>query len=684
MKKITKLLCLILSMLLLISTTGCGEEKKPTVVEKEKYDYKGIHTFEATETNDFLVKDGKTDYVLVYPANVLDPYNYIGIARREFRTFFEKATGITVIQIPDTGLTYNENARYISLGDNEYTRSAGIDVKAIDLNTEGVRIESKGKSIFLYGNTTVGSLYAVYDFMQYEFNYKFFYNDCYEIDSGVKNVSFKNYNITDIPDIQQRTCAMMFSERYGTVARRGEDDELAPYRTRTPMNSIKDYVLPIHQVIGDPNSRRSEYHNTSEIWPQEVYGVEHPKWYATSGIQPCFTCDGDEEELKAMKQVALEKIAYALQVYTPEEYPYYNTVTITIEDAGGRCQCPTCVEMAKKYKDQCGLYEKDCESAVVLMFVNDVAELVDEWMARPENAKYKRDLDYLFFAYDCYLDCPAKFNETTGKYEPIDEAVRPRDNVGVWYCHIEPQDYESMFADTELAKLGKKRMQAWGDICKVVWGYGYDTYADLYFSFYDTFAAYNDESFQWYSGNNMIGLIICTQGSNGKNSSAFYTLKAYLSYKLSWQANLDMNELVMDFFKAMYKDGWQEMYQMFEDIRIYNKEQIATNPNFTHNKSASWPQNLLEKYRNLCDQAKAKIEKYKETDIELYNATRDHIDIEWTFPAYGLLTWYSSQYSEEELNAIKKNFKFAITRNGITNVGQYIVGLDQMVEDYPD
>ena len=95
-------------------------------------------------------------------------------ARSELTSLFKEATNIDLSVISDVGLTYKDTDTYISLGKNSYLVSAGLS-KETNFDTygrDGVRILTRGKSIFIFGETNYATLYGVYDFLNLSLNFE--------------------------------------------------------------------------------------------------------------------------------------------------------------------------------------------------------------------------------------------------------------------------------------------------------------------------------------------------------------------------------------------------------------------------------------------------------------------------------------------------------------------------------
>ncbi len=677
MKKIKGMkqwLCLLMGAVTLFASgcsgcSSCSGEKEPDSTQQttqtQKVRYAGTHNFDYTETSEYLVKDGKTDYVLVYPAEQ-DKNGLYNVARKEFLDFFREATGISISSTPDTNVTYTADAKYISIGETKLLQEAGITIDTKTLGQDGVRIETKGKSVFLYGGSPYAAMYAVYDFMTLEFNYDFYYTDCWQIDTGVENVTLKNYNVTDIPDIGLR------AKSFGWHYYGDEGDELYDmyrYRQCITENMIS---LPIYSEY-DTSSASARSHNTSEMFPKSKYMADHPKWFSTDSMQPCFTARGDEAELELMVQEAAKKIEFSLVNHTPTNSPDMNTVQISVEDGSYHCACDVCMETAEKYGNS--------EAAAVILFVNRVAELVDAWMELPENAAYKRDLTYIFFANGYYIDAPVYWDNTTQSYQPLAPELQMRDNVGTYVC-VKNTEVDSMY-DTEYYDSNYVHPLQWAGLTKNIYLWYYSTNFGNYLGLSDTYGYMNEDTYQFISSINCRYFFNNTQYGQQGAATGFHLVKAYIDSKLAWDSSLSSVELMDKFFNYVYREAADTMRTVYEGIRLHWSDIRANNV-----VSASlsirkeyWPFASLQQWSNMCDEATASIEKYKEIDMDLYERTLKYINIERVMLDYYTLQLYSANFTDAELSVIKTRLKQTVleakitqSKEGVNNMFEYVAG----------
>ena len=203
------------------------------------------------------------------------------------------------------------------------------------------------------------------------FGYEAYYKDCYTLDTGVKNVKFRNYNVTDVPDVAYRSRAgILFNST------QENDDVMFAYRMRA-LDSLEEMLLPIYSKMGDSTSASNKIHNSAYYIPSSGY-PDDPEFFAGNG-QLCYTAHGNSEKLEKMIDICAQKIEQSLRWYTKENYPYMNTAHLGIEDNIPTCGCDSCLAVKRAHNN--------ADSAAVLMFVNCVGEKVMEWMNKPENAQ---------------------------------------------------------------------------------------------------------------------------------------------------------------------------------------------------------------------------------------------------------------------------------------------------------
>ena len=638
------------------SICGCGKKssgsgsESGTGAESNKYRYtNGVHDFTAPETSDYLVENGRCDYKILMPANA--DSNLI-VAESELKYFFEEATGVKLSTQTESqeGFAHSSTAKYISIGETKMLEDAGVDIKEEVVGSQGVRIVTKDKTVYIAGASTIGTLNAVYTFLNVTFNYEQFAYDCFMIDR-TKDVKLRNYDVVDVPDIEMRACPSTLTEN---------NPQNLQYRFRTQIWNA--YFMP----IGDTESGATTHvvHNTSNVIPKEAE-TSRSTWFSDQSgqggdnTQLCYTAHGNQEDYEAL----VERIAYVLErsliQYTPDKYPLRNIIAFTHEDnANVMCRCDSCVAAQEKYGTQ---------SALAIIMANNVRAKLEEWMNKPENAAYKREnLKVVFFAYAAFVDAPAHYDEEQGKYVINHPDLKMRDDVGVFYAISSGFSYQQNIYD-EASKEGIENSLKWFDIASSVYLWTYDAnFGNFLFrtagtNFYDT------DAYQFFARGNA-AFMFKQSAMPTSNVTSFQMLDIYLDSKMQWDTTQDVNELTQRWFKAMFKDAADVMYDLYVQentwaiVIAYETKQIARTGIINYSISRNyWKYEMLKGWLDQIDEARALIAKYETRDPALYKMLKEHIDIEWVCPAYYMISFNGDSLSTDKYNEMVTYLKTDIS-----------------------
>ena len=665
LKKLSKTLITIILMLTLsVTAFACGDntsvvDETRDPIDKIRYT-EGVHDFTAPDIEGkWLVKDGVTDYSIVLPAT-LD--KILSKAYEEFKLLFTRATGITTMSVVrDTEVTWTEDAKYISIGNNAFfedaKEKAGIEFDAPSLKNDGTRIITKGETIFLLGGPGAGVIYSIYDFMSIYFNYEFYYRNCLEIDTDVKNVPLKAFDVTNIPDIGYRTvstggghAAASDIDNMALGATAIQDIQNINYRMGEPDNG-NDYLLPIYQdfyssyseasTSGKPSAR---IHNVLEFCPPDHPDCE-AAWFSDGGNQLCYTARGDEESRARMVDYCARKICNSLYIFPRATSPFMNKVTLTIEDYTTHCNCTTCAQqMIADDNSRCG---------AIIRFCNDVRAQVDEWMAQPENEPYRRDtLELVFFAYSAIPNPPAHYDEDQGEWITAPNCEMA-DGVGV-YLAASGSTTDNMYHENNVAY--RNHLDGWASLTDILWIWQYAGWQNNCTYFEDSLSFMNTDAFQYYAA---LGTeyFFDEKVDTGTNNTGFKKLEEYVEMKLCWDSTLDTNTLVENFFEAMFKDASDTMLNLYFDIKMHHQSITDWKQKNNVFTVEQYPYPVLTRWLGQLDQALADIEHYKVSNPNLYYVIKDRIDCESVFPLYAIFEIHAPllvrPFSDEELRLYK-------------------------------
>ena len=656
MNKFHRLICTILSIIFICGVFSSCKKDNSTSDDDPKTNNQN-HNFAYEETDNYLLKDGVTEYKVVLPKTDVAEISY---AKTELINMFEEATGVTLKSEFDTGLSHTKDGKYISIGDTTLYRSSGLNVDLSALTEDGVRILTKDNTIYLLGGSEKGVLYAVYDFLKMNFGFEVYYKDCYTLDKNVKNLKLMNYDVTDIPDIEHRgrTTGVMFA----TTA--DYNDVMYSYRMRT-VDAYWLRSLPVHEG-DDKSSKSGADHNCFYYFPREKYEKDYPEFYSTEKEkegQLCYTARGDKEKFKKMTDLCAEKIEQSLTFYPREEYPSYSSIQIGIADNYDFCRCDACQKLSAKHNNAI--------AATIIVFLKEVAKKVNAWMELPENADYKREnFTYTFLSYFDVLTAPFAYNEQSGKYEAASNEVLPEGLNIVPFFAINKADHSLSIYD-DANKNMRETLDAWLTYYSDAWAWTYGVFYQDYLAFFDCYNFYGD-IYEYFTEKKFKMVFPQLHSSQRGADTAFAQMAAYIIAKLSWDSSLDMSTLIDNYLKAMFKEAAEPMEEAFTEARIW-----FAKAHFDNNWSwSAWQINVtgskeyfsigfVNKMFDCFDRAYAAIEKYK-GDEETYNTLKRRINVEWIFPAFVAINNFENEFSENAYVEMKSKFKAICNEQGIS------------------
>lgn len=654
-----------LSLVVSLTFASCGAP----VEQKEQ---QGQHSDVVTDTDTYLLKNAVTDYKIVTPVDLSADITF---AKDELKLFFKEATDINLPIIDDKDLSHNAENCYISLGDTNLYKTSGLNLDLSKLKRDGYYIRTKDKTIYIIGKTDIGALYGAYHFLSNEFNFETYTPNTHVIDKNVKNLKLKDYNVMENPDIDMRTRKGYFNP----VDYSSTDNVMFAYRLRS-LDKLDTYLLPIHE--GDPySSDHNEVHNSfyflpkgKDTDPQSNINL-HPKFYSASG-QLCFTCQGDEDELNAMASQAGDHVIASLKKY--KDNKDYSIVQFGIIDMTPMCSCEACTKCASEHNDS--------KAASIIIFLYKMGRYVTDWMNKPENAEYKRDLRYMFLAYADSLRPPFALNADGSVTIPTE--LKPYNDVTVMpYCCFDAFDESKAYNDDDNTAY-RDYVNIWGSAYEGCFAWSYGTFFNDYFCFYDAYSFYAD----YYKALTKKGYSLVYEQLHSDQRGAdtgFHQCIGYCMAKLSWNSNLDINVLIDNYFKAVYGPAYKTMKDIFNTLRVYFssviKGLVSNNGATVTSDKMIWNESQI----GFVKQIMAKIDKaYQDISIYLndeatYTRLKYNIDLEWLFPAKIILDCYKDSYNADEYNPILRKFKSLIETMQIkehkefTNISAYLATLSE-------
>ena len=664
-----KFFIIVLSVILLLScviSSACNPSDVNDVEEPQK---EGTHDVEENETGKYIVNFQSSDYKIVIPESASDDELF---ASEEFATFFNEATGCVLPIIKDSGLTFNENDKYFSIGRTSILKSANVTADKSVLGRDGVRIKTVGNTVFLCGGEDDGTIFSVYVLLEKLFNYDCFYSDCYYIDTGVTKLELREYDITDIPDFAYRIPSMGYLWDSTTLSRRMRYNDYFCY---------DEIYIQNPEKLGSTKSLSQ--HNSFYYLPPEYYlnpsDTEHyrPEWFSNQNssrksnypAQLCYTARGDSEKYQEMINEIFSVMKFNLMRDRKN-----HIISLAMQDDFGACTCDACASISTEYGS---------DSASVLLMCNDLAKMIADWFKTPEGSEYKRDLKVGFLAYHCYEKAPMKYNSETKQNEPTD-IKGFKEKVGdvtvetyVLYAPIFANYLKPM---TDIVNKDEyNNINVWSEVCSSmsVWQYStnYQPTARGYMIPVNTFNS-QQANYQLYFNKGIDWIFSQGQHNQTVGATGWMILKTYLDSKLAWNCNIDYNYYIKKFFDNYFGDCSEEMLFIFNLYRAqamkaeedgYNPDRTTYTTEIANPKY--WPMGTLKNWLGLYDNVLQKISKLKETDKFKYNKLYQHIAMERLSDLYLLITNYNDDLGEDSM-AYKQLFKDDVNLTGLTMLAE--------------
>ncbi len=619
------------------------------------------------QTSHDLIANGISTYKVVISDN---PQGYESYAAEQFVEYFAKATAADLPIVNESDVTYSKDSKLIVIGQTDLTEGANVSASKSEYGGRGFVIKTIDTNVFLIGGDTNGTLYAVYEFMHQEFGFEPYALDEEYIDTGVLNKKLLAFDMKEIPDIAYV-------------------NGIGPYwHEKNSLQGHKLRYLHYNEIF--IHATGQPWHNTSEYVPPEVYNNPddaenyHPKWFVEGGegqsLQLHYTAHGDSVELKALQDVVYNRIINEIE----EDFAqglYYEYIGFMQNDSEGtfassdgsfladndynRGKNPDEVEFKDSIKELKKKYgENEATAASLIQFINPVAKRVQEYLNNHSNPNYKgRKMNITIFAYLDTEAAPVK--NQNGEWVPIDDSVILEPNVNVFTAYIRDQ-YSLDFEENNMSITSEK----WSALSSQTSFWFYDYYWENQFILMD-----NIYSLQTYfTGAKNNKAVYVFNESTTSDICSFQNLKVYLTAKLTWDTELNVDKLIDAYFENYYKDAAVTMRKYFDELITYYAY-LKNNTDFTGvgsvatvSDSKYWPLGVLNSFTAYIEQAYKDIEPLKSVNPDLYAKLSKRILIDSIMPRYIKLLHYGEELynSDAAYDAAVTQFKTELYGLGIT------------------
>ncbi|MGN1078080.1 MAG: DUF4838 domain-containing protein, partial [Candidatus Gallimonas sp.] len=572
-----------------------------------------------------FIDNGETEYKIVYSSS-LSTVEMQAVS--ELIDLFYTGTGIVLEKATDDGAVWSETAKYICVGENGYSESAGVAADPARTGTNGYRLITQGNSVFILGGGSWGTVWGVYDFLEEQLGYHYYYADEIYFDAEkCENSVLVSLDKTEKPDWEWR------------LAGDGEGGNNRELRTRMRMQEAND-VWATNGTISYGHTFFSPSNRNYGFVPLAKCLSSHRNWYnlgydgaESSPTSLCFSRDPE-----GLCEQVLSEIVKLIE--TCEDM---NSVNFSQLDGPYWCYCPECCKIMDRYGGS--------PSATQVLFMkNYLGPALAEYTAAhcPE-----RKIVVYMYAY-WTTKAPPVFTDAQ-----IEELKMP-DNCGVQYCTGFPEKS----AVVDLAEYGYA--EGWRKITQNFAVYDYAENFNAYLMHFDDYNKLQSNISYFHEAGGVIHYNLMAYG-NLVNSD-WSRLHMYLESNLLWDVDADVNELTEDFFDHYYKDAAEYMKEWFYSYRAWS----VLFDTSAHG-GVSLPLQQCRNYDKLAQKAFNAILKYKYSDPELYGRLYDRINLETLCYRFNLLNSY--QYSIEDLKSYAVAFRNDCGYFGIQRVSEF-AGLD--------
>ena len=632
-KKIFRIiLVIVLTCFTFVVCTSCKSNKKEESEQNVKpQPEQNLYPNEKEEvktTDKNIVSNGKSSYKILVPA---DAGADLIAAASELKMFISESTGVELAIVN----TYNQNEKYFSMGNTELFKKQNVSVDINVFTTQGYGIKTIDDNICIYGATELAVLYGVYGYLERTLNYDFFYTDVYTLDK-VDTLPLCVYDIIDIPCFEYRVSSYGYQSMNLQTRRRLR---LVKYEESFP--SIPDVNM---------------YHNCFTYISPEEY--TNSNYFNADRNQLCYTAHGNEKDLQDMLNIVAGKMySFFMQDTSASQ------IVIALNDSTTPCKCSACESDREKY----GAY-----SSSLVKFLNKLVPLVGKQL-KDANDKRAKDFKIVFYAYFYLEDAPVAMEtnsegENTFKYESdmvLDNHVAPL--IAPFYMY-----YTKGIKD-ESNKKYHDNILKWNAIAENLHLWYYDVYFrdGGYLTTFDSFTQTAD--LYKFAYENEFCFVYPEGQTSNRVSSAFTILKGYLSSKLGWDVNYDVDMLINKYFNAMYGSEGDNMREIFDEMRVlWNKQsfEIWEDGGYCHAinlfTAQAQPFNLVKDW----------FERMKAIEQRLLiqgeNKSAENVRIEMVSPLYILVRVHSASFSNSDIYNYKVMLKNYLNEFNITHISQDI------------
>jgi len=464
-----------------------------------------------------LAANGTTDYVIVIPDK---PTTQEQKASKDLAHWLGEMTGAVYSIVTDISAPIPTE---ISIGQTDRLAQMEPPRTDSDLGDEGYAIGVQGKRLFLTGGNKRGPINAVYALL--------------EEDLGCRWYAGSAARISKHPTLQFRPVPRKFVPTLRIRDPYYTDAFDATWSLRNRTNAPRAAVP--EEWGGHMDYDGMFVHTYGALVPSSEHFKDHPEYFSMIGGKrtPRQLCETNPEVIRIVTDKILRTI---------KENPRSEVLSVSPNDGGGHCACPTCQKLIE---------ENGSPAAPLIFMLNQVGETVE---------KDHPDVLIITLAYLDTIDPPT--------------VIRPRKNVAIQLCNdLHSWRYPfTCFADDNHAESKRYRdaIVGWAKICNQLYIWDYFVNFSHYLAPMPNMHVLKP-SVDFYLAHNVKGIMF--QGA-GQGPGERSLMRSWVMAKLLWDPSRDMAALTEDFVRGYFEGAAEpilEYYGLLEQARVRNMDTLA-------------------------------------------------------------------------------------------------------------
>lgn len=454
---------------------------------------------QAASSAPLLAENGRTDYVIVTGRNATEAEK---TAANTLADYLLRITGATFPVVTD-----DTAARETELVIGRTNRASAETLGCAGMDDDGVRILTAGKRLYLTGGEKRGALYAVYTYLEDHLGCRWFTHELTVVPAQ-SSPALENIDYSYVPPFKLRQSYWMFSTIY------------PEFCAAHKLHGIMAYM---GDAYGGPRAEKAinGVHTMAYIVTSDLFGT-HPEYFGAdeNGVrsvnrQPCFTNEG---VFRLTLEAALNHIGN-----------YETIFSVSQNDGMDFCQCETCRAFNAAHGNT--------DSAALIDFVNRIAAAVDEVYPG-------RQLETL--AYQNSQTPP------TGLTVAQNVVIRL---CPIGACVLHGLDDASCPANAKFYK----DLSGWAALTNNLYIWDYSTNFQYLYALFPNILTLQNR-YRCFRDNNVVSVFEHGCGE-AFPASEFHDLKTYLTSKLLWDPDTDVQRHISEFCAAYYGEAGPDVVE---------------------------------------------------------------------------------------------------------------------------